>query len=286
MDHVLLDDGAFIQIVGDEVGGGTDQLDPAIEGLTIGAGTDEGGQEGVMDVDELARIGFHEARGQHPHVLGQDHVIRLVAVDEGAYLLFMLGAAEILMAHGMEGDVELARQFCERVVVADHRHYVHVQRAGVVLHQDVAEAVGLLGDQDDDALLARLDQTALGARRQGVVEIRQQGLVIEATLQLGTHEEAAVFVIHELVVLVDVELVLVADVGDLGDEPLGVGAIGQQYFLFHLCHDSVCGVGARVCAGCTFLLALCHKQNQKGQRAVQLSGKSPAGGGARHPIHL
>jgi hypothetical protein len=40
--------------------------------------------------------------------------------------------------------------------------------------------VGLLGHQDDDALLARLDQTALGARRQGIVEVGQQGLVVEA----------------------------------------------------------------------------------------------------------
>ncbi len=144
----------------------------------------------------------------------------------------------------MERNVELAGQLGEGVVVADHRDYVHVQRTGVVLHQDVAEAVGLLGYQDDDALLAGLDQAALGTGGQGIIEVGQQGLVVEASLQLGAHEEAAVFVIHELVVLVDVELVLVADVGDLGDEALGVRTVRQQYFLFHLCHDSVCVVGA------------------------------------------
>jgi hypothetical protein len=37
-------------------------------------------------------------------------------------------------------------------------------------------------------------------------------------------------VIHELVVLVDVELVLVADVGDLGDEPLASGQSVSSIF--------------------------------------------------------
>ena len=136
------------------------------------------------------------------------------------------------MAHGMEGDVELPVNSARRVVVADHRHYVHVQRTGVVLHQDVAEAVGLFGDQDDDALLASLDQSALGACRQGVVGSASRVSSIEATFQFGTHEEAAVLVIHELVVLVDVELVLVADVGDLGDEPLASGQSVSSIFFF------------------------------------------------------
>ena len=244
MDHVLLDDGALVQVVGDEVGGGADELDAAIERLTIGSGPDEGGQEGVVDVEDLARIGLDETRCQHPHVLRQDHIIGLVAVYDGPHLLLVFGAAQVVMADGVERNVELASQLCQGVVVADHRHYVHVQSAGVVLHQDVAEAVGLLGHQDDDALLAGLDQATLGAGGQGIVEIRQQGLVVEASFQLGAHEEAAILVIHELVVLDDVELVLVADVGDLGDEALGIGAIRQQYFLFHVCHRFRCVMAA------------------------------------------
>ena len=94
--------------------------------------------------------------------------------------------------------------------------------------------MGLLGHQDNDTLLARLDQTALGSGGQGIIKVGQQGLVVEAPFQLGTHKEAAILVIHKLIVLDDVELV--ADVGDLGDEPFGIRAIGQQYFLFHLCH--------------------------------------------------
>jgi hypothetical protein len=182
-------------------------------------------QEGGVDLDDLARIGLDEARGQHPHVLGQDHVVRRIAVDDGAYLLFVFGAAQLIVADGVERNIELAGQFGEGVVVADHRDYVHVQRTGVVLHQDVAEAVGLLGDQNDDALLAGLYQTALGASGQRIIEVGQQGFVIETSLQLGTHEEAAILVIHELIVLDDVELMLVADVGDLGDEALGVRAV-------------------------------------------------------------
>lgn len=41
-DDVLLDDGADVQIFGDVVAGGTDQLDPALVGLIVGPCADEG----------------------------------------------------------------------------------------------------------------------------------------------------------------------------------------------------------------------------------------------------
>ena len=49
--HVLVDDRAGVELLGDVVGGGADQLDAALVGAAVGVGADEGGQEAVVDVD-------------------------------------------------------------------------------------------------------------------------------------------------------------------------------------------------------------------------------------------
>ena len=49
---VLLDDRAFVEIGGDVMRGGADQLDAALIGLVVGLGALEGRQERVVDVDD------------------------------------------------------------------------------------------------------------------------------------------------------------------------------------------------------------------------------------------
>lgn len=61
-DHVLLDDRPLIQITRHKMGGGTDNLHPAIVCLVVWLGSLEGGQEAMVDVDDLARHGFAERR--------------------------------------------------------------------------------------------------------------------------------------------------------------------------------------------------------------------------------
>jgi hypothetical protein len=61
-DHVLLDDRALVELAGDVVAGGADQLDAAGVGLVVGLGADEAGQEAVVDVDDLARVVRRTAR--------------------------------------------------------------------------------------------------------------------------------------------------------------------------------------------------------------------------------
>ena len=51
---VLLDDRALVEVAGDVVGGGADQLDAALEGRVVGARALERGQERVVDVDGAA----------------------------------------------------------------------------------------------------------------------------------------------------------------------------------------------------------------------------------------
>ena len=64
-DHVLLDDRALVEILGDVVGGGADQLNAASVGLVVGLGTLEGRQERVVDVDDAAaEAGYPSGRGR------------------------------------------------------------------------------------------------------------------------------------------------------------------------------------------------------------------------------
>ena len=69
---VLLDDGAFVEGLGDVVAGGADEFDAAREGGVVGARAGEGGQERVVDVDDAARVGVDEGGREDLHVAGED----------------------------------------------------------------------------------------------------------------------------------------------------------------------------------------------------------------------
>src|SRR6201999_3496940 len=71
-DHVLLDDGSFVQVLGDVVGRRPDELDPSLLGFLVGAGADERGQERVVDVDDGHADVPDEISGDDLHVPGQD----------------------------------------------------------------------------------------------------------------------------------------------------------------------------------------------------------------------
>ncbi len=77
-DDVLLDDGAFVQDFGDIVAGGTDEFDAAGEGGVVGAGSSEGWQEGVVDVDDSSRVSVDELGREYLHIAGEDDQINRV----------------------------------------------------------------------------------------------------------------------------------------------------------------------------------------------------------------
>lgn len=91
----------------------------------------------------------------------------------------------------------------------------------------------LLGHQHHQTLATGRNHPTVTAFGQGIVQIGEESFVIEPTLEFGAHEETALFVVDELIVLDDIELMLVANVGDLGDQPFGVWAIGEQNLAFH-----------------------------------------------------
>ena len=71
-DDVLLDDGACVEFGGHVVAGGTDDLHAALPCLVVGFGTDEGGEERVVDVDDVVGVGLNHLLRNHLHVAGKD----------------------------------------------------------------------------------------------------------------------------------------------------------------------------------------------------------------------
>ena len=78
-DHLLLDDRSLVELGGDVVRGGSDQLHAAGVGLVVGLGAFEAGQERVVDVDRSTFECPAEVVGQDLHVAGEHH-----QVDVGA----------------------------------------------------------------------------------------------------------------------------------------------------------------------------------------------------------
>ena len=87
----LFDDRTFIEVRGDIVGRGADQLDAALMGLVIGLGPLERGQERMVDVDDPAIEAGRELVGQDLHVAGQHHEISAGLLDQPEQLFLLLG---------------------------------------------------------------------------------------------------------------------------------------------------------------------------------------------------
>lgn len=113
-----------------------------------------------MNVDHLIRIMLHEGRGQHAHIFGQHHVIRLILIDLGRHFSVVLFTRQAFVAHQMERNIETFHERLQRVVVADHGGDFNVEAAIGAFHQQIARAVGLFGDQHHDAAASGAVQLA------------------------------------------------------------------------------------------------------------------------------
>ena len=76
--HILLDDGPFVEVTRDEVGGRTDELHPTRVRLAIRVRTLEPGKEGVMDVDHAAGKRITQFWCEHLHVPREDDELDVV----------------------------------------------------------------------------------------------------------------------------------------------------------------------------------------------------------------
>ena len=73
--HILLDDGAVVEKIGDIVAGGPDQLYPPRVRRVVGLGPGKCRQERVMDIDNCRRVAGNKGGRENLHVAGQNYQI-------------------------------------------------------------------------------------------------------------------------------------------------------------------------------------------------------------------
>jgi len=100
----LLDDGTSIEIFGDIVTGSTDKFNPTIVGLAVGVCTDEGGKEGVMNVDNFAAELSAEPIRKDLHEASEDGELDVFFDEEITYFLKAAGFFFAVHFNVVEGD--------------------------------------------------------------------------------------------------------------------------------------------------------------------------------------
>ncbi len=151
---VLLDDGAFVEIGGDVMRRGANELDPARIGLRVGARALEAGQERVVDVDGSAFELGAELSAQNLHI-AREHQQRRAALlhhaEEGLFLRPLgFGGFSGLQRKMVKLDAVAARQIGESGVIGDDGGDVHRQLPGLPAVEQIVEAMAVLTDGDDD----------------------------------------------------------------------------------------------------------------------------------------
>jgi len=149
--HLLLDDRPLVQVSGDVVRGGADQLDPARVRLVIRPRALEAGQEGVVDVDDPPGQLPAERVGQHLHIAGQHDEVGPVVPDQGEDLVLLRGPGFRPHWQMVVVDAVGLGQRPQIRVVRGDRHDVDAELPRPLPEQQVVQAVPGPGHEDEDA---------------------------------------------------------------------------------------------------------------------------------------
>jgi len=117
----LLDDWSVVEDFGDIVSGSPDELHAAIKGLLVGLGADKGGQERVVNIDDLLGILVNELAGKHLHVAGQHDQFNVVIAKQLDLLALRFRLVFFGYGNYMIGDSVEVRVALGIRMVADHQ---------------------------------------------------------------------------------------------------------------------------------------------------------------------
>jgi len=231
-DDVLLDDGAVVEYLGNVVAGGTDEFDAALERLVIGFGTHEGGQKGMVDVDNAVRKRRHELVGEHLHVAGEDGEIGAMLADERDLLL--LGDLLVLFRDGDDDEgnsVEVGDGLVIGVIGDDQRD-VAIEFPDLVAVEQVDETVVILRNHDYHSFaLARVREMPFHSEAVGDgIELLgkfAEGKVEASGIEFDPHEEPLGVCVGVLVSVKDIAPVSEDEIGDGSDQAFLVGATDE-----------------------------------------------------------
>jgi len=238
---VLLDDGAGVEFGGHVVGGRPDDLHSSLVCLVVGLRSDECGQEGVVDVDDVVRVRLYHPVADHLHVAGEH--------DEGDVLILEylhLPGLNLGLVVGGDGkavirDSELLADVAKVFVVADDARNLDVPLAGVVTREKVVDAVAHLADEDRHPRLlvrevyAEIHPVAGTEHRVDVFSDLFTGNQEPVEFPLYPHEEDLLDSVDVLVEVDDISAVVRDELRHVSDYSLPVRAVEKEYcgLVFH-----------------------------------------------------
>ena len=207
--HVLFNDGAFVQVSGHVVGGGTDELHATVVRLVIGLGAFEAGQKAVVNVDGAARQFLAQVVAQDLHVAGQHHQFGAFGFNHLISFGFCLCFGRCRDGDVVERHVVAGRQLVELAVVADDGANVQGQQTAFDAEQQVVQAMAFFADHQHRAHgLCGVVQRPLHLEAGGEGgKLLAQGVLLDRIARkLHTHEKQACVVVVVLGGFFDVAL--------------------------------------------------------------------------------
>ena len=148
---LLLDDRAGVEIRGDVVAGGADEFHAALVRLFVRVRADEGGEEGVMDVDDFSGELAAEGIRQDLHEAGEDDELHVLLQEEIADFQETVFPALAIHFHVMERDTGTFGERAADFAVADDRGDLDGEFVEFGAPDDLVEAVVGFGDEDGRA---------------------------------------------------------------------------------------------------------------------------------------
>ena len=219
----LFDDGSGVEVGGDVVAGGADEFDAAFVGLAVGVGAGEGGEEGMVDVDDAAGEVAAEVGGEDLHEAGEHDEFDVLVFDEVADL----GEARVAVRAGevdfVERDVGVLGDVAAIRAVADDGGDFDGEFVEFGAPEDFVEAVVGFGDEHGGAhavgevaeMPGGVERAAEGAEAVDEIvgiDVEVIGDDFEAGEELGAE------LVGELVEFDEVAAVAGDVVGDFGDD--------------------------------------------------------------------
>ena len=240
--HVLLDDRAFIEILGRVVRCRADQLDPSLTRLDVGVRSHERRQERVMDVDDGAADVLEKLAGQDLHVAGEHDEVD-VAREHFQHLLLGLRFAPVLDRDVVVGGAELLDLTSEIGVVRDDGEQVELEVVASPAPEQVEQAVLAPRNENRDAFaFAREDEPRVHREPlddRGQLRTHPFSIAIESgEMELHSQEERSAFGIGRVLVGADdVRAEYGQLTGECGDDPLPVSTRDDEACSVGLKHE-------------------------------------------------
>ena len=223
----LLDDRAFVEIVGDEVRSRADQLHAARMRLVIRLRALEAGQERMVDVDRAVRELRARLLRQYLHIAREDHELGAARLEEVEPLRFLLRLRIGRDREVAERQPVLHRERLEVGMVRHDADDIHLQFAHPPAEQQVREAVLELRHHDQHLrpcvhVMDRPLRVAFTAAEHG--RDRREFLAQRIDLQRfirwmkdAAHEEAVAEIVVEHVQRIDIAAMAIEKADDGGD---------------------------------------------------------------------